>query len=65
MSLPDYTKDFILYLVASESTIGIVLVQEDDDLKEHVIYYLSRTLAGPELRYSHVEKLALVTVYAI
>ena len=32
---------------------------------EHVIYYLSRVLAGPELRYSHVEKLALAAVYAI
>ena len=29
---PDYSRDFILYLAASESTIGIVLVQEDDKL---------------------------------
>ena len=29
---PDYSQDFILYLVASESTIGVVLVQEDDKL---------------------------------
>ena len=49
----------------SESTIGVVLVQEDDKLTKHVIYYLSRDLAGPELRYSHVEKLALVVVYAV
>ena len=25
---PDYSRDFILYLAASESTIGVVLVQE-------------------------------------
>ena len=62
---PDYSRDFILYLAASESTIGVVLVQEDDKLVEHVIYYLSRALARPELRYSHVEKLAIVVVYAI
>ena len=62
---PDYSRDFILYLVASESTIGVVLVQEDDKLIEHVIYYLSRALARPELRYSHVEKIALAVVYAI
>ena len=49
----------------SESTIGVVLVQEDDNLQEHVIYYLSRALAKPELRYSHVEKLALVAVYVV
>ena len=62
---PDYSRDFILYLVASESTIRVVLVQEDDKLQEHVIYYLSRALAGPELRYFHIEKLALAAVYAV
>ena len=29
---PDYSHDFILYLVASKLTIGVVLVQEDDKL---------------------------------
>ena len=62
---PDYSRDFILYLAASESTIGVVLVQEDDKLVEHVIYYLSRALVGPELKYSHIEKLALATIYAV
>ena len=61
----DYSRDFILYLAASESTIGVVLVQKDDKLQEHVIYYHSRALAGLELRYSHVERLALAAVYAV
>jgi hypothetical protein len=46
---PNYAKDYILYLVASTSTIAMVLVQEDDDDNEHVIYYLSKSLSGPEL----------------
>ena len=49
---PDYSRDFILYLVASESTIGVNLLQEDDKLQKHVIYYLSHALARPELRYA-------------
>ena len=49
LSPPDYSRDFLLYLVAVESTIGMVLVQEDDSLSKHVIYYLSRSLVGPEL----------------
>ena len=57
--------DFILYLATSESTIGVVLVQEDNKLIEHVFYYLSHALVGPELKYSHIEKLALVAVYAV
>ena len=62
---PYCSKYFILYLAASESNIGVVLVQEDDKLQEHVVYYLSRALAGPELKYSHVDKLALAAVYAV
>ena len=42
-----------------------MLVQEDDKLIEHVVYYLSRALVGPELKYSHIEKLALAAVYAV
>jgi hypothetical protein len=38
---PDYSRDYFLYLAASEYTIGMVLVQEDDARDEHVIYYLS------------------------
>jgi hypothetical protein len=33
LSPPNYNKDFLLYLVSVESTIGMVLVQEDDTLE--------------------------------
>jgi hypothetical protein len=62
---PNYNKDFLLYLAAMESTICMVLVQEDDFLSEYVIYYLSRGLVGLELNYSHIEKLALEAVHAV
>lgn len=54
-----------MYLVASHSTIGMVLVQEYEFKTEHVIYYLSRTLNPTELKYSHVEKLALAAVQVV
>eukprot|EP00253_Pinus_taeda_P030841 PITA_30841 len=59
---PNYNQDYFLYLAASYSTIGMVLVQEDEFSTEHVIYYLSRTLNPSELKYSQVEKLALASV---
>ena len=59
---PYYSQYFILYLAVSELTIGVVLVQEDDKLQEHVVYYLIHALARPKLRYSHVEKLALLFI---
>ena len=62
---PNYNKYLLLYLVGVESTIGMVLVQEDDLLEEHVIYYLSRGLVGPELNYSHANKLVLVAVVSL
>jgi hypothetical protein len=54
---PNYNKDFLLYLATAESTINMVLVQEDDFLSEYVIYYQSRGLVGPKLNYSHIENL--------
>jgi hypothetical protein len=52
-------------MAATESTIGMVLVQEDDLFLEYVIYYLSRGLIELELNYSHIEKLALATLHVV
>ena len=65
LSPPDYNCDFLLYVVVSQETIGMVLVQEDEKIHEHVIYYLSRNLIDAELRYTHVEKLALATIHVV
>jgi hypothetical protein len=62
---PNYNKDFLLYLATTESTIGMVLVQEDDFFSEYVIYYLSQGLVRPELNYSHIKKLVLATIHAV
>jgi hypothetical protein len=59
---PDYSRDYFLYLVALESTIDMVLVQEDDSHNEHVIYYLSQILTTIKTKYLHVEKLALASI---
>jgi len=65
LSPPDYIKNFLLYLAVVESTTGMVLVQEGENHLEHVIYYLYRALMGPELYYSHVEKLVLAAVHVV
>ena len=43
----------------------MVLVHEDEFHGEHVIYYLSQNLHPTEIKYSHVEKLALETVQVV
>ena len=62
---PDYIRDFLIYVATSQETFGMVLVQEDEELHEHVIYYLSRNLIDVELCYTHVEKQALDTVHQV
>jgi hypothetical protein len=47
----DYSRDYFLCLVASDCTIAMVLVQEDDSHDEHVIYYLIRSLMTTEIKY--------------
>ena len=51
--------------MAEESTIGMVLIQGDDALFEHVIYYLSRGLVGPEIQYSPIENLSVALVHVV
>ena len=64
-SPPDYSRDFFIYVVASMETVGMVLVQEDEELHEHVVYYLSQNLIDAKIRYSHVENLSLDTIHAV
>ena len=58
-------KDFLLYVSTSDTTIGMVISQEDPNGHEHVIYYASKNLIDFETRYSHVEKLELAMVIAL
>ena len=61
----DFSKYFILYLPASEMTIGTSLIQEYECRREHPIYYISRTLENNEMPYVDVEKLAIATIHVI
>lgn len=61
----NYHRYYTLYLAATDTTIGMVLVQDEDDDIEHVIYYLSCNLLDTETRYGYVEKLALAVVFSI
>ena len=45
---PHYSKYFLLYIAASTTTIGMVLVEKDSNGQEHVVYYLSKTFLDSE-----------------
>jgi hypothetical protein len=61
----DYNRDYILYVSTSAVSVARVLVQLGDDNREHAIYYVSKNLSGPPLKYKHEEKLALAVVLAV
>ena len=65
LSPPDNSRDFYIYVATSQEMIGMVLVQEDEELHEHAIYYLSWNLIDVDLRYSHVENFSLATIDAV
>jgi hypothetical protein len=62
---PNYNRDYILYISASVVLVAGVLIQIGDDDHENVIYYISKNLSGPSLRYKHEEKLALEVILAV
>ena len=62
---PKYNREFILSLATFDSSIGMVLIKNDDDHIEHVIYYLSKVLVGTELCYPYVEKLDFVAAFVV
>jgi hypothetical protein len=61
ISPPNYDHNYILYLSAVAVSVEGVLVQLGDDGHEHVIYYISKNLSGPPLKFNHEDKLSLVS----
>ena len=65
LSFPDFSKEFYLTTDASDSAIGGVLQQKDDNGHLRPLTYFSRKLNGPESRYSTLEKEALAIVHGL
>ena len=64
MVAPSANKELLVYLAASEDVIGVLVAQEVDG-QEKPIYYLSKLLKGPELKYPQTDKLYVALIYAM
>ncbi|GJZ55865.1 reverse transcriptase domain-containing protein [Tanacetum coccineum] len=60
---PKSKEKLIVYLSASHGAISAVLMTERGTVQTSV-YFVSRTLQGPELNYTPIEKLVLSLVFA-
>src|SRR4051812_467670 len=65
LQYPDFTKPFVLYTDASGTGIGAVLSQIDEEKRERVITYTSRSLNKAETNYGITDQECLVIVWAI
>ena len=68
LSLPDYTKEFLVYTDASFIGLGAALHQRreiDGKLQEVAICFISRTLRGAEMRYAATQLECLAVVWAL
>ena len=54
-----------MYLAIEDSVIGAILAQEGEGQAEHAVYYLSKKMMPYEKKYSQVEQIYLVMVWAI
>ena len=52
---PILGKPFLLYISTIDIALGALLAQNDEQGREHAIYYISQTLVGYELNYSLIK----------
>ena len=62
---PDFKWKFLLFIDSSYIRFGIVLVQLDDNNKEHVIAYASRSISHAERNYAPTELECLAAVWGM
>ncbi|KAK9067241.1 hypothetical protein SSX86_014567 [Deinandra increscens subsp. villosa] len=62
LTAPEAGEEVILYLAVGEKVLSSVLCAERRD-KQIPMYFVSRTMADPETRYSKLEKLLLALVH--
>jgi len=63
LSKPRAGVPLCLYFAVTEWAINSVLVQEQDQVQK-LIYFVSKALQGPKMRYQSLEKAALAVVFS-
>ena len=65
LQYPDFDKEFIVYTDASGTGLGAVLFQKDENGRERVIAYASRSLNKHEQNYGITDQEGLAVIWAI
>jgi len=62
---PDYSKEFHIFSFATEDTIAVVLLQQDEEGSEHPVAFFSKNLRDADLRYDIIEKQAYALIKSL
>lgn len=65
LAFPDFTKEFLLYTDASNTAVGAVLNQKDNENRERPIHFASSTLNETQQKYSTIEKELYAIIWAL
>jgi dsDNA-binding SOS-regulon protein len=63
LTRPEQGETLHLYLAVAHEAISAVLIRETEQ-GQKPIYFISKALQGPELRYLQIEKIALAIIVA-
>ena len=57
-------EELFVYLSTYDQAVSAMLIREEDKIQK-LVYYISRVLQGPELRYASIIKLAFALLIAV
>ncbi len=61
----DFNKMFKLYIDALDIELGVVLIQENDNRRDQVVYYEAKTLLFAKKNYLITKKKCLVIIWTM
>ena len=59
LASPDTGETLFVYLVVSDTTVSATLFKENEDGKQRPVFFVNKSLANVETRYSRLEQAAL------
>ena len=60
LASPEAGKTLYVYLAVSDVLVSVALFKEDENRKQRPVFFVNKSLADLETRYSHLEQAALV-----
>ena len=64
LASPEAGQTLFMYLAVSDVSVSIALFKEDESKKHRPVFFVNKSLAYTETRYSHLEQVALAISFS-